>query len=289
MTDEVAPSHRRGLADVVEQRGQARVELLPDPPYHGPEEEQLRQALADLYGPSFDEYAASGGGARFDKDDPAAAFSLLGLATCCRLRRPGCPRGTLEVMNAGTVVVRGEEELFARTAHLFATAGEISCAARDLHTFATARPHAPVPSDRKPSVRKLYRPAVLLDPSMAQHVRSLRGHADIRVTTDAGLRGFAPGPADARAHRVIHDEIRPFLENVTRGRRIPPARLEDRAAGGFRPRLRVRDRRLPAGTASDWADFPGSSEPPACTAPGGSGRRAAGRPCCRWSPTRAGR
>ena len=86
-------------------------------------------------------------------------------------------------MNAGTVVVRGEEELFARTAHLFATAGEISCAARDLHTFATARPHAPVPSDRKPSVRKLYRPAVLLDPSMAQHVRSLRGHADIRVTT----------------------------------------------------------------------------------------------------------
>lgn len=86
-------------------------------------------------------------------------------------------------MNAGTVVVRGEEELFARTAHLFATAGEISCAARDLHTFATARPQAPVPSDRKPSVRKLYRPAVLLDPSMAQHVRSLRGHADIRVTT----------------------------------------------------------------------------------------------------------
>src|SRR2546421_481675 len=32
------------------------------------------------------------------------------------------------------VVVRGEAELFERTAHLFATATEISCAARDLHT-----------------------------------------------------------------------------------------------------------------------------------------------------------
>jgi L-alanine-DL-glutamate epimerase-like enolase superfamily enzyme len=34
----------------------------------------------------------------------------------------------------------------------------------------------------------------------------------IRVTTDTGLRGFAPGPADERAHHVIRDEIRPFLE-----------------------------------------------------------------------------
>jgi L-alanine-DL-glutamate epimerase-like enolase superfamily enzyme len=34
----------------------------------------------------------------------------------------------------------------------------------------------------------------------------------IRVTTDTGLRGYAPGPADARAHRVVLEEIRPFLE-----------------------------------------------------------------------------
>ncbi|MGH9313297.1 MAG: mandelate racemase/muconate lactonizing enzyme family protein [Vicinamibacterales bacterium] len=34
----------------------------------------------------------------------------------------------------------------------------------------------------------------------------------IRITTDTGLRGYAPGPADERAHRAIHDEIRPFLE-----------------------------------------------------------------------------
>lgn len=34
----------------------------------------------------------------------------------------------------------------------------------------------------------------------------------IRVTTDSGLRGFAPGPADERAHRIIRDRIRPFLD-----------------------------------------------------------------------------
>lgn len=34
----------------------------------------------------------------------------------------------------------------------------------------------------------------------------------IRITTDTGLRGYAPGPADERAHRVIRDEIRPFLD-----------------------------------------------------------------------------
>jgi L-alanine-DL-glutamate epimerase-like enolase superfamily enzyme len=34
----------------------------------------------------------------------------------------------------------------------------------------------------------------------------------IRITTDTGLRGYAPGPADEHAHRVIGDDIRPFLE-----------------------------------------------------------------------------
>jgi L-alanine-DL-glutamate epimerase-like enolase superfamily enzyme len=34
----------------------------------------------------------------------------------------------------------------------------------------------------------------------------------IRITTDTGLRGYAPGPADERAHRVIREEIGPFLE-----------------------------------------------------------------------------
>jgi L-alanine-DL-glutamate epimerase-like enolase superfamily enzyme len=34
----------------------------------------------------------------------------------------------------------------------------------------------------------------------------------IRITTDTGLRGFAPGPADERAGLVIRNEIRQFLE-----------------------------------------------------------------------------
>ncbi len=33
----------------------------------------------------------------------------------------------------------------------------------------------------------------------------------IRVTTDVGLRGYSPGPADERAHHVIATEIGPFL------------------------------------------------------------------------------
>jgi L-alanine-DL-glutamate epimerase-like enolase superfamily enzyme len=33
----------------------------------------------------------------------------------------------------------------------------------------------------------------------------------VRVTTDTGLRGFAPGPADEGAHRTVRDRIRPFL------------------------------------------------------------------------------
>jgi L-alanine-DL-glutamate epimerase-like enolase superfamily enzyme len=34
----------------------------------------------------------------------------------------------------------------------------------------------------------------------------------IRITTDDGLRGYAPGPADARARDVIQAEIAPFLD-----------------------------------------------------------------------------
>jgi DNA-binding NarL/FixJ family response regulator len=79
-------------------------------------------------------------------------------------------------------ILRGEEELFARTAHLFATASEITCAARDLHTWATTRPTEPPVS--MPRMRKLYRPGVLLDPSMAQHLRTARSRgAEVRITT----------------------------------------------------------------------------------------------------------
>jgi DNA-binding NarL/FixJ family response regulator len=81
-------------------------------------------------------------------------------------------------------VLHGEEELFARTAHLFETASEITCAAQDLHTWAVTRPTCtpPVSSVR---VRKLYRPGVLLNPSMAQHLRTVASRgASIRITQD---------------------------------------------------------------------------------------------------------
>ena len=83
-------------------------------------------------------------------------------------------------------VVRGEEELFARTAHLFATASEIICAARDLNTWATTHrsPDAPV-QETKPTVRKLYQPAALLNPSSAEHIRAVADHATVRITNNA--------------------------------------------------------------------------------------------------------
>lgn len=67
-------------------------------------------------------------------------------------------------------VVRGEAELLARAAHLFESAGSLACAADDLHTWAVTRhaKHAPVGAG---SIRKLYRPGVLLDPVQTQHVR----------------------------------------------------------------------------------------------------------------------
>jgi DNA-binding NarL/FixJ family response regulator len=83
--------------------------------------------------------------------------------------------------------VRGEEELFARTAHLFATASEITCAARDLNTWATTR-RAPdsLVQETKPKLRKLYQPAMLLHPPSAQHVRSaaVEHGAQVRITQD---------------------------------------------------------------------------------------------------------
>lgn len=89
-------------------------------------------------------------------------------------------------------VLHGDEELYRRTAHLFATASEVTCAARDLNTWAATRPRPRddrlVPTPRPtptPTLRKLYRPEVLLHPSMAQHVRaaSARGAA-VRITRD---------------------------------------------------------------------------------------------------------
>lgn len=82
-------------------------------------------------------------------------------------------------------VVRGEEELFARTAHLFTTATSVACAARNLHTWAATRSVASSPPPPGLTIRKLYHPAVLLNPATAQHVREIQqAGAEIRVTQD---------------------------------------------------------------------------------------------------------
>jgi DNA-binding NarL/FixJ family response regulator len=94
---------------------------------------------------------------------------------------------------AQVAIVRGEEELFARTAHLFAAATDIACAANDLSTWAATRPRPEiadgVAAHRRAGVRvrvrKVYRPGVLLNPSTAQHLATLHdAGADIRITRD---------------------------------------------------------------------------------------------------------
>ncbi|GAA1857994.1 DNA-binding response regulator [Myceligenerans crystallogenes] len=86
-------------------------------------------------------------------------------------------------------VVRGEEEVFRRTAHLFETAGEITCAANALATFGwreaagtLSATHPPNPGAR---VRKVYRSSMLLDPSWDRRLAVIRGHSgvDVRITT----------------------------------------------------------------------------------------------------------
>jgi DNA-binding CsgD family transcriptional regulator len=94
---------------------------------------------------------------------------------------------TLEYVEKVTdvVMVRGEAELFERTAHLFELATEISCAARDLHTWSVAHPSAPEreQSVRGLTLRKIYLPSVLFDPALADHLRQIAAAgARIRIT-----------------------------------------------------------------------------------------------------------
>lgn len=80
-------------------------------------------------------------------------------------------------------VLHDEEELLARTGHLFATATQLDCAARDVNTWVvTSGLPAPVST---PKLRKLFRPATLLNPSMAQHLRSVADRGGgVRITAD---------------------------------------------------------------------------------------------------------
>ena len=88
-------------------------------------------------------------------------------------------------------IVRGDEELLARTAHLFATATEIMCAANDLGTWTITHMSDELDAVARArrglvDVRKVYRPGVLLDPVAARGVARVRAEhgAQVRITTD---------------------------------------------------------------------------------------------------------
>lgn len=85
----------------------------------------------------------------------------------------------------GVAVVRGEAELFERTAHLFAsTTSELACAANALQTWVTTRgPHdAPRPPGAV-RLRKLFRLSTMLDPRWAEHARLMASRgAHVRVS-----------------------------------------------------------------------------------------------------------
>lgn len=96
-----------------------------------------------------------------------------------------CHHGPVTVLDEA----RGDADLRRRVASVFAAAREeMICAAPDLNTWAVlyhstaAAPALSTRSDLR--VRKLYGPAVVLDPAMAGHVDQLAAYgAEIRVTT----------------------------------------------------------------------------------------------------------
>ncbi|TCP52975.1 hypothetical protein EV191_10536 [Tamaricihabitans halophyticus] len=82
-------------------------------------------------------------------------------------------------------MVHGAEELFARAGHLFVGTTELACAANDLYTWVATQPRHVPPELHPRSMRKLYRPGVLLQPSSTQHLRTVaaRGTA-VRISQD---------------------------------------------------------------------------------------------------------
>ncbi|KAA2264872.1 response regulator transcription factor [Solihabitans fulvus] len=84
------------------------------------------------------------------------------------------------------VVIHGEQELYARTSHLFAAAHEeVSCAANSLYSWAVARGRVRAdggyPSSMR--IRKLYRPGMLLEPASVRHVQMVAARgAQVRIS-----------------------------------------------------------------------------------------------------------
>ncbi|GAB4085932.1 response regulator transcription factor [Myceligenerans cantabricum] len=86
-------------------------------------------------------------------------------------------------------VVRGEEEVFRRTAHLFAAASEITCAANRLASWGLHAGPGTAAVPRQPShdarARKMFRTGMLLEPAWAGRLAAVNEHSgvDVRVTT----------------------------------------------------------------------------------------------------------
>ncbi len=81
-------------------------------------------------------------------------------------------------------VVRSARELFESTSHLFErTTTSLDCAAKDFVTWHNAG-HNQIPAGV--TLRKLYRPSALLDPSLSQHLHTMveRG-AGVRISDEA--------------------------------------------------------------------------------------------------------
>jgi Response regulator containing a CheY-like receiver domain and an HTH DNA-binding domain len=95
--------------------------------------------------------------------------------------------GLIRVSEAITIV-RGEEELFRRTAHLFATATDMACAAAGLAGWVGERRPKEVVEARPAGtrVRKIYPSGLLLDPVSARELARRRDElgAEIRVTPE---------------------------------------------------------------------------------------------------------
>ncbi|GAA3166792.1 hypothetical protein [Nonomuraea salmonea] len=93
-------------------------------------------------------------------------------------------------VSEAVAVVYGEEELFRRTAHLFAAVTDLACAANDLATWAYDHsPEMPPMPDGYPGdlrVRKLYRPGLLLDSVSARELARRRDSlgAEIRISKE---------------------------------------------------------------------------------------------------------
>ncbi|RPF21663.1 response regulator transcription factor [Myceligenerans xiligouense] len=97
---------------------------------------------------------------------------------------------TARTTDAGVTVVRGEEEVFRRTAHLFANATSLTCAANTLASWGWTHGPGEAPgvagtsiAPRHPDarIRKVYRSGMLLDPAWSQRMAVVLRHPGVEV------------------------------------------------------------------------------------------------------------